>query len=246
MRAALYREPELYDLLEGPSTRAESALLLRLFAAHGNGGRRALEPACGTGRLLAALAARGWRADGYDREPAMLACARRRLRGSRARVAPGELRSFRTSRRYDLAFCLQGSFRHLLSEAAAVAHLRATGSALAGGGIYLLGMDLCDYRRPEPDEETWRVETPRGEVRQVQVSLGADPARRRERILQFVQADGRLLRSEYDLRTYDHAQWRATIARSGLSLRACYDAWGRPAPLGESFRAGVFVLERCQ
>lgn len=240
MRASLYAEPELYELLEAPSTPAELDLIERLFAAHGNGGRRALEPACGTGRLLAALRDRGWRADGYDREPKMVAYARRRLRGTAGRVWLGDLRSFRPAGRYDLAFCLQGSIRHLPSDAAASSHLRAVASALAPGGIYLVGMDLADYGRPEPDEETWEA----GTVRQAQLSLGPDRRRRCERVLQFISEGERLRSFRYDLRTYDVSQWRAVVERSPFELAATYDPWLKPMALDASTRAATFVLRR--
>lgn len=172
----------------------------------------------------------------------MVRFARRRLRGRAARVYAGDMRHFSAPEPCDVAFCLNGTFRHLASDGAALAHLRAVASSLAPGGVYLLGLDLADYRRLEPDEETWEAEGPRGRIRQVQVSLGAEPRRRRERILQFVSYRGRLDRREYDLRTYDARQWRALLARSPFELIATYDPWLARARLDASTRAATFVL----
>ena len=235
---SFYAHPRLHDALQGEETSSEVRLLERIFGVHGNGGRAWLEPACGTGRLVAALAARGWNVSGYDVEPRMLAYARR----AGTRVERGDLRSFRRPGAFDFAFCLQSSFRHLLTERDARSHLRLTAKSLRPGGLYVLGLDLTDYRQPDPDEETWEVRDAGRLIRQVQMSLPPDRRTRRERILQFVSSGPRLLRIEYDLRAYDARQFRSLLAASPFRLAAVYDPWGRPAKLDSHTRAATFVL----
>ena len=43
-----YDDPALYDLIHADGTGDEVWLLERLAARHGNGGKTAFEPACGT------------------------------------------------------------------------------------------------------------------------------------------------------------------------------------------------------
>lgn len=223
-----YDRPRLYDALHAEGTEDACRWLEELHARHGNGGKDWLEPACGTGRFLEALARRGWRAAGYDRSAPMLAFARRRLRGLDARALRGDLESFRRPAAFDLAFCLDNSLRHLLTEAGARAHLRATAASLKPGGIYVVGLDLADYGAAEADEEAWTARAGRTAVRQVQLALPPDRRRRRERILQFVAAGRRLETFEYELRSYDAREWRSLLARSPFRVAAAYDAWRRP------------------
>ena len=103
---ALYRDPALYEQLHAEGTDDEVWLLDCLARRHGNGGKTALEPACGSGRYLAGLLRRGWRVSGYDLSPNMVKYARARLArwGEKARVVRGEMTSFQPKRCYDLAF----------------------------------------------------------------------------------------------------------------------------------------------
>src|SRR5437870_10016147 len=124
--AAFYDAADWYDFLHAPETEAELPVILSIFGALGNGSRRVLEPACGTGRYLAALAKRGFDCLGYDLNPRTLSFAKRRLKGTSARVLRADMKSFRLPVRLspengelsavDLALCLIGSFRHLLSD----------------------------------------------------------------------------------------------------------------------------------
>ncbi len=216
---ALYDDPALYELLHREGTTQEARLLEDLFRLHGNGGESWLEPACGTGRLLHALARRRFRVTGYDRSKSAVAYARKRLaRLPRAEAVVGEMRSFRRERAFDAAFCLLGTFRHLSSDRDALAHLRATAASLRRGGIYILGLDLVEYARACDDEEDWSCAWGKKRAKHHMISLAPTRQSRRERILNFVELrEGgrtRLLESSYDLRSYDLAQWKALIARS--------------------------------
>lgn len=234
--SALYDDPRVYESVHRPGTAEEAALLRDVFALHGNGGRRWLEPACGTGRLLAALAGRGFSVCGYDVSLPALDYARRRLRrfGSRARVFPGDMRSFRAPGPFDAAFNLIGTIRHLLRDADVLAHLRLVAAMLAPGGIYIVGLDLVDYDLAEDDEETWPGH--------VMMSLAPDRRRRRERIVNFISHGGRLIEASYDLRSYSREQWRALLAKSPLRVvdERLFPALGAPAAV----RDALYVLKK--
>ncbi|MBX3728199.1 MAG: class I SAM-dependent methyltransferase [Candidatus Sumerlaeia bacterium] len=75
---SLYAHADLYDAVFGRVEPAEVDFLAGLLAGATHGGRRVLSLGCGTGRLEAALAARGVRWVGLDLSPAMLRVARRR------------------------------------------------------------------------------------------------------------------------------------------------------------------------
>lgn len=233
----LYSRPGWYDALHGAGTASEADFLLELNRRHGTGGRRWLEPACGTGRFFRPLARRGVTLTGYDRHAGAVAYARRR-----GNAVVADMAEFVRPKAFDLAFCLLGSFRHLLDEASARHHLELTARSLKPGGVYVLGLDLCDYRFPEPDEEAWSAR--RGALRLTDLveTVAPDAQTRRERVIHFISAGGALYKSEYDLRSYDAGQLKRLAAAAGLRVAAAYSPWRKPVALGEATRAVTLVL----
>lgn len=236
-----YNDPSWYELIHAADASFEAAILLRVAKLHGNPARDWLEPACGGGRVMAELVRRGAKATGYDSNPAMRAHAARRGLD----VADGRMESWRGGP-FDAAFTLHGSFRHLLTQKAALSHLRATADSLRPGGLYIVGLDLCRYGEDADDEELWEAEEGRRAAKLVVTTLPPEPRRRRERVMNFLWwKDGRregTTQSEYDLRSYDRAQWRALIAASPFRLLACYTVEGRRIPFDARTRHGLFVL----
>ncbi len=171
---AFYERAEWYDRACPWDPSAEIEFLRRVTADHGLvRPRRVLEPFCGTGRLLGA-----WPEPyGFDLCMPML----RRARGAvfRADAARFVLKS----EVFHFAFCLNDSFRHLLTEARARAHLRAVARALEPGAVYALGFDVtpaefadisCQVTMFQANGQAWRCRVG---------SLGdADPATRTETI----------------------------------------------------------------
>lgn len=240
---AFYCEPALYDLVHASGTDDEVWLLDRLFALYGNGEKTALEPACGTGRYLAGLLRRGWTVEGYDLSPEMVRFAQKRLAkyGARAALAVGDMRTYRSRRRFGLVFNLLSTFRHLMSDRDALAHLRRCAESLAPGGVMVLGLDLASYGREQPDEEVF----PERGATHVLMTIPADRRRRRERVMNFVTVPGRkVLESHYDLRSYDAAQLKALLAKSPFRVKAVFGYDGRPAKLGGPERALWLVLRK--
>lgn len=225
--SAFYDAAAWYDFVHEPETDAELPAVMSVFGARGNGGKRILEPACGTGRYLAALSGRGYACLGYDINRNALAFAKKRG----ASAVEGDMTSFKTTERFDLAFCLIGSFRHLLSEQAAAAHLESTAQLLNPGGLYIVGLDLCDYDAVCDDEEVWEYARGRKKAWHVMTAIAPSRQRRMERILNFVSwRDGRnegKLESSYDLRSYDWSEWESLLAASPFKLIGWYDQDGR-------------------
>jgi len=74
-----YHDVEYYDIVFDQTTDQEVAFMEGIAGRHGTSGRRVLEPGCGSGRLVAAMARRGWSVTGFDIEPRALEYARTRI-----------------------------------------------------------------------------------------------------------------------------------------------------------------------
>ena len=246
----LYDDPALYDLIHADGTGDEVWLLDSLADRHGNGGKRALEPACGTGRYLPGLIRHGWMVYGYDISPKMVEYAKKRLSkwGHKASIVRGDMISFKPKEKFDLAFNTLSTFRHLLSEREALAHLRLTYDALNPGGIYILGLDLALYGEDLPDEEVWTARRGGKTIKHVMMTLPPEPRKRRERIINFVTyptpRGEKVLESTYDLRSYDSGELANLILKTKFALPACYGYDGRPASLCGTDRALFLVLKK--
>ncbi len=243
---SIYADPALYDLIHHDGTGDEVWFLEEIARDHGCGIKTALEPACGTGRYLAGLLRRGWRVEGYDAAGGMLAYARKRLKGwgGRAVIRRGEMSSYRPRRKFGLVINLLSTFRHLMTDKEALAHLRLMADALEPGGVFVLGLDLSIYGQDEPDEEVWDCRQGGRRAKHVVMSIPPEPGTRRERIINFVTEKKRLLESSYDLRSYSAAELEALLAKTPLKIAAVYGYDGKPQTLHGPERALWLVLKR--
>lgn len=222
-----YGEPRWYDAIYARGTRGEADFLEALVRRHGRGtprrpfgARRALEPACGSGRLVAELARRGWRVSGFDASAPMLEQARARLarRGLEARLVRARFERMPALGSFELAYCLVSSFKYVRSDRAALAHLRSVARALVPGGLYVLGVDLAEYDSRERWVERWRGRSGRARVALEVVGAPPDPRTRSEamRSRLVVRRPGQpALRREtrWSFRTYDRDELAALVAR---------------------------------
>lgn len=215
-----YHTPLYYDIVFDVETRAEADFLEAVRARYGRTrGRRVFEPACGSGRLVAELARRGWSVTGVDLEPDMLRFARRRLRrrGLAARLVEAPIESWNPpAARYDLAHCLVSSFRYLRREADARAHLRRVAAGLKPGGIAVLGLHLSEYDDRRVRRERWTARRGGVDVTCVIQSWPPDVRARTERFrsrLTVTRRSGDVRRYEtnWTFRTYDEHQIAATL-----------------------------------
>jgi SAM-dependent methyltransferase len=246
---SIYADPALYDLVHAEGTDDEVWLLTHLAEQHGCGVKTALEPACGTGRYLAGLLRRSWTVEGYDSAPGMLAFTKKRLAGwgKRARIVPGEMTTYRPTRKFGLIINVLSTFRHLMTEREALTHLKLMAGALEPGGIFVLGLDLSIYGEDEPDEEVWECKQGGRRAKHVVMSIPADPETRREKIINFVTTPKgkteNVLESSYDLRSYSAAEIAELIGKSPLRIEAVYGYDGKDATLGGPERALWLVLK---
>jgi SAM-dependent methyltransferase len=242
-----YEHALYYDVLFGWDPAIERDFVLACSERYGLGApRRVLEPMCGTGRLLGAFAG----AIGFDLSPGMVAYARRRghtvFRGDASAFAVAE-------GAFELVYCLIDSFRHLQTQAQAVAHLRAAARALRSGGVYVLGFDVTGGLPAEDSVEEWDGKRSGITVKGRVETLGDFDASRRLETMQVtleVRDQGRRhrLESRQPLRTYTPDQVRALLDEAGqLELVACFDRQydvERPRELEAMSNSVVLVLRR--
>lgn len=155
---SIYDHPKYYDLVFGADCAAEVKFIVgcgERFMKRGP--QRCFEPACGTGRLLYALARRGYEVGGLDLNPKAVRFCNERFRrhGLRPPAIVADMSDFRLTGRYDIAFNTINSFRHLANEASARGHLQCMGKAVRVGGLYLLGIHLSPTEAAPSETESW-------------------------------------------------------------------------------------------
>lgn len=205
-----YATPLYYDIIFDLGTKDEADFLQAMHEKYcQSDGHRILEPACGSGRLLIELARRGYDCLGYDTEPGMVQYAHELINasGQNIKVVPGKMESYRAKRKVDLAFCLVSTFKYLLTEEDAEAHLHATADSLKPGGIYVLGLHLSEYGETQRVRERWVNEREGIHVVCNIQSWPADAETRtekvRSRLIVTEQNQTRQFESNWLFRTYD-------------------------------------------
>jgi SAM-dependent methyltransferase len=250
-----YDYPHYYDIAFQSETRLEADFIeaaCRKYCPFR--ARNLFEPACGTGRLVAELASRGYRMTGLDLSEPSLAYLRRRLarRRVRARVVRADMADFRLPEPVDAAYNTFDSFRHLLSEDAARQHLECVAASLRSGGIYVLGFHLLPPDAADECIERWTERRGRTQVTVTLRVLATDRRRRIEtlRVSLLVRRGQQAtrLRDEFPLRMYTAGQFRRLLARvPALELCDVYDFWyeiDHPLRLDNELSDTVFILRK--
>jgi len=253
--ANCYDYPQYYDIAFQAYTQLEADFIDAAcrkycpFVA-----RRLVEPACGTGRLITGLAARGYQMIGFDLSEPALRYLRRRLarRLLHAETFQAEMSNFRLTRAVDAAYCTVNTFRHLLTEHAARGHLKCIADSLRPGGIYILGLHLLPLNSKE--ENIWHWTEQRRETK-VTITLRSLRIHLRSRTenLRVCMLVGRgskelSLWYEFQFRTYTARQFRRLLdSVSSLELCDVYDFRydiRQPIALNDEMAYQVFVLRR--
>ncbi len=215
-----YENALYYDIIFDADTKQEADFLEAVQQRHGlTRGRRMLEPACGSGRLVAEMARRGYRVTGFDISEGMLRFAQQRLkrRKLKARVVDACMEDFQLGiAAYDIAHCFVSTFKYLLGEKAARTHLKCVARALKPGGIYVLALHLTDYTDRTACHERWSASRRGvGVVCNIH-SWPPDNLRRTERVrsrLKVTKAGNeRHFESEWLFRTYSLGQLKSLLA----------------------------------
>ena len=232
---AWYDSPLYYDMVYADYTPKETRFIEGIMKKHGpvlDGPMRVFEPACGSGRLLESLSARGHVVHGFDLNQHQVAFAKNRLKaqGLKGRVWRDRLQDFSLPKgaRYDVAHCFVSTFKYIDTEAGAVSALRRMAASLRPGGLLLLGLHLTDYKNTPPDHERWIGRKPGIRVVSDTWSAPADRKARTEamrtRMRITEKGKTRIEETHWDFRTYSPAELKALLAKvPSLLLVACHD-----------------------
>ena len=161
----LYSHPEIYDIAFSWDLSEEVRFFRRVFETHVPFSvERILEPACGTGRMLRALAGAGFKVTGYDDNPLMVRYAEDSIAadGKNVRLMHANMVSAEIPGEFDAAVNSNNSIGYLHSDDEIVSHLRATGSSLREKGVYVVHLNFA-HNGDLPDGDHWTQE--RGGIR---------------------------------------------------------------------------------
>lgn len=253
--AHLYDYPKYYDLVYGSDWKAEFDFLQACFARYSKRAvRRIFEPACGTGRLMIRLAQADYEVAGNDLNAKAIDYCNARLRrhGMPETAEVGDMSDFRVKKKYDAAFNMINSFRHLPSEEAAENHLRCMAGAVAKGGLYLLGLHLTPTKGARVDREEW--DGRRGHLTVISSlwSVGIDMQQRNERVGMtfdvYTPTKQFRIEDEMNYRTYTAVQMERLLGKfPEWEIVAVHDfcyEMGVEITIGPETEDVVFVLRR--
>jgi SAM-dependent methyltransferase len=202
------RHAELYDRAFDWDIEDEVDWLLGRLGADC---RSVLEPGCGSGRVLAALARRGIEAVGIDRSPAMVELARARGLD----VVLADMTDFDLGRTFDGALCPIGTLA-LLSPEELGRHLVRMGRHLRPGARYLVQLQLGG----EAHTSVWELNG----LRIVWATERFDPAAGRQRQRSRIElASGEVVEELHEMTLWTPETWSAAVAASPFAQTAFYD-----------------------
>ena len=252
-----YDHPEYFELLFSDETDAEVDFFQAAVDKHAKRRvTRVIEPGCGGGRVLVALAELGFEVAGIDLNHCMVRYANEQLGafGCNGAVSLGDMRDFQVSSPSDAAICTFNTFRHLLTETDAVKHLESVASALQPGGIYVLGFHCIPLDAEEEEEEHWEAEDQDLHVKGHLTVIDFDRSERRERLrieIEAKHAGGAThnVCTEFDLRLYTHDEAADLFVhvRDLFEIVGIYDFdydIDEPREIDEDLTDAVFILRR--
>jgi SAM-dependent methyltransferase len=143
------------DLTADYDHEAWLSAIVALAAAHGTGGRRMFDVACGTGKSFLPMLSRGWLVSASDISPSMVEEARRKLNGDGGRVFQADMRDLPPCGPFDLVTCLDDAVNYLLSGEDLRAAVSSMASVLCPGGLLVFDVNsLATYRTTFAEEFT--------------------------------------------------------------------------------------------
>ena len=228
-----YDHPQYFDMVFRNETAAEVAFFEEAFRRFADRPVcRLLEPGCGSGRLVAEMAARNYQVTGLDLSQPMLDYLARRLkrRGLNAELILGDMTKMEFTDKFDSAFCTFNTFRHLTDDEAAENHLRSVADHLHPGGIYLLGFHLIPMDADPECTERWKASHGGTNVSVTLRVIDFNRRTRQERLRVSIKAQKRngkieRVKSEFPLRIYTPSQAKQLLKKVDdvFEIRSIHD-----------------------
>eukprot|EP00752_Nemacystus_decipiens_P013556 g12014.t1 len=248
-----YETPVYYDIIFDADTDKEATFLEQCHALHAipttpkltasrsdavgyspSEQLTILEPACGSGRLMAALAKRGHQVAGVDLSKGMLDFARKRFKeqGVKGKLAQAPMQDFdlhqfaekqgTSGGAFDLAHILVSSFKYLQTEQDAADCLNCICDHLRIGGVFVLGIHITEPDENERCLERWRAK--RGNL-DVLCTIRSTPPNHKQRTeelrsrivardLNKPNAEPKRYESNWTFRTYTEGQLRSLLRKA--------------------------------
>lgn len=220
--ARLYEDDaELYDIAFDWDISEEADWLVATLAA-----TTVLEPGCGSGRMLEALADRGCQVVGIDTSPAMLELARRRL-GTRGEVFDADMTRFDLGRTFDGAVCPVNTLLHLSPEDL-TRHLLRMSLHLEPRSRYLVQVGLLAADGEVSAGSHWEASRGKTSLRidwtdeELDLVEGTSRQRSRIEVLSGPRA-GEVVEEVHEMTAWTPATWADAIAASPFEEVATYD-----------------------
>jgi SAM-dependent methyltransferase len=241
---SLYEEhADLYDLAFDWDVSDEAAWLLERL---GPSCRSILEPGCGSGRILDALAKLAEvEVVGIDRSPAMVAAARRRLDASGVEgiVILADMTSFDIGRPFDGAVCPINTLGHLLPRDLE-RHLACIGRHLREDARYLVQLGLLGDDGTIDDQPPSEWEMTEGDT-SLRITWSTDEidlaARRQGQRSRIEILSGGRAGEVHTMSVWTPETWAATVAASSFVQTATYDGDVEGHPPVEAGRVGPLL-----
>jgi len=214
-------DAELYDIAFDWDISDEADWLVARLEA-----TTVLEPGCGSGRMLEALADRGCQVVGIDRSPRMVELAGRRL-GTRGEVFEADMTHFDLGRAFDGAVCPINTLLHL-TRAELGRHLHRMSLHLERRSRYLVQVGLLEVDHEPPAGSHW--EASRGDISlrvewtddELDLVSGTSRQRSRIEVLSGPRA-GEVVEEVHEMTAWTPATWAEAIAASPFEEVATYD-----------------------
>ena len=241
---------EFYDLLYG-NLQHDVPFYLQL--AEETGGP-VVELACGTGRVLLPIARAGFEVTGIDMSQAMLDRLQAKLDRepldvqSRVALKCADMRDYRFTRKFRLAFCTGNSFLHLLNTDDQLACLASVREYLADNGRLAISIFAPSYHRlAAPDETTTSLY--RDPESGIDMTLTELSHRRFENqaidssaFVDRTGLDGRVRRysAKVTLCWIHHREMHLLLRHAGFNVIEVYGGWDR-RPFDRNSELQIFV-----
>ena len=120
-----------------------------------------------------------------------------------------------SGQKFDGAFCMVDTFRHLLAEEEAISHLQNVARHLKYNGIYILGLHLLPEGGVSKKVHRWRGNRGRLTVHSSISVLNTDRRKREETLRYILRVNNKKFQSVYKLRTYTSGQFLQLLKKAG-------------------------------